>query len=52
MKTKENMKKTKVIQIAHASHSFFLSEEEKNLKKLVLSDWYSRTSQQLKKKLS
>ena len=49
MKTKNNNKKIKVIQIAHASHSFFLSNEEKDLKKLILSDWYFRTSQQLKK---
>ncbi len=41
--------KIRVIQIAHVSHSFFLSENEKDLKKIILSDWYSRTSQQLKK---
>ena len=44
-----NDKKIKVIQIAHASHSFFLSEETRDLKKLILSDWNSRTAKQLKK---
>lgn len=43
------MKKIKVIQIAHASHSFFLSKEERDLKKLILSDWYAKTARQLKK---
>ena len=43
------MKKIKVIQIAHASHSFFLTEGENDLKKLILSDWYSKTARQLKK---
>lgn len=49
IKTKGDMKKIKVIQIAHVSHSFFLSEKERDLRKLILSDWYFRTAQQLKK---
>ncbi len=46
---KLKIKKIKVIQIAHASHSFFLGENERDLKKLILSDWYFRVAKQLKK---
>jgi len=40
--------KIKVIKIAHCSHSFFLGEGEKELKKLVLNDWYAKFSKQIK----
>ncbi len=43
------MQKLKVIHIAHVSHSYFLGEGEKDLKKLVLNDWYAKTSRQMKK---
>ena len=43
------MDKIKVIKIAHCSHSFFLGEGEKELKKLVLNDWYAKFSIQIKK---
>lgn len=35
--------------VAHCSHSYFLGEGEKDLKKLVLNDWYAKTAKQLKK---
>ncbi len=41
--------KIKVIQLAHASHSYFLGEGEKDLKKLVLNDWYAKVGVQIKK---
>ncbi len=41
--------KIKVIQLAHASHSYFLGEGEKDLKKLVLNDWYAKVGIQIKK---
>lgn len=43
------MEKIKVIKIAHCSHSYFLGEGEKELKKLVLNDWYAKFSKQIKK---
>jgi glycosyltransferase involved in cell wall biosynthesis len=44
------MKKIKVIQICHASHSYFLENyNEKELRKITLIDWYAKTSIQLKK---
>jgi len=43
------MKKIKVIMIAHCSHSYFLGEGEKDLKKLFLNDWYTKTAKQLNK---
>ncbi len=43
------MKKIKVIMIAHCSHSYFLGEGEKDLRKLFLNDWYTKTSIQLKR---
>ncbi len=43
------MKKIKVIMIAHCSHSYFLGEGEKDLKKLFLNDWYVKTAKQLNK---
>ena len=45
----EKSKKMKVIKIAHCSHSYFLGEGEKELKKLVLNDWYAKFSKQIKK---
>lgn len=42
------MKKIKIIMIAHCSHSYFLGEGEKDLKKLYLNDWYAKTAKQLK----
>lgn len=41
-------KKLKIIHLAHASHSYFVNEKD-NLKKIILNDWYSKTSKQLKK---
>ncbi|MAG02945.1 hypothetical protein CMI42_06410 [Candidatus Pacearchaeota archaeon] len=41
-------KKLKVIMIAHASHSYFANEND-DLKKIVLNDWYFKTASQLKK---
>ena len=41
--------KIKVIMIAHCSHSYFLGEGEKDLKKLFLNDWYVKTAKQLNK---
>lgn len=41
-------KKIKIIKIAHCSHSYFLGEGEEDLKKLVLNDWYSKFSKQIK----
>ena len=43
------MKKIKVLMIAHCSHSYFLGEGEKDLKKLFLNDWYVKTAKQLNK---
>lgn len=43
------MKKIKVIMVAHCSHSYFLGEGEKDLRKLFLPDWYAETAKQLKK---
>ncbi len=43
------MKKIKVLMIAHCSHSYFLGEGEKDLKKLFLNDWYTKTAKQLNK---
>ncbi len=42
------MKRLKVIQIAHASHSYFADKDD-DLKKITLNDWYSKTAEQLKK---
>ncbi|VVB78758.1 D-inositol-3-phosphate glycosyltransferase [uncultured archaeon] len=42
------MEKIKVIQIAHASHSYFANKGDK-LKDITLNDWYSKTSKQLRK---
>ncbi len=42
-------KKIKVIMVAHCSHSYFLGEGEKDLKKLFLNDWYTKTAKQLGK---
>ena len=41
--------KIKVIKIAHCSHSYFLGEGEKDIKKLILNDWYAKFSKQIKK---
>ena len=46
---KQTNEKIKVIQIAHCSHSYFLGAGEKDLKKLVLNDWYAKVSKQIKK---
>jgi len=43
------MKKIKVLMIAHCSHSYFLGEGEKDLTKLFLNDWYTKTAKQLSK---
>lgn len=40
--------KLKVIQLAHASHSYFANEND-DLKKITLNDWYFKTARQLKK---
>ena len=42
------MKKLKVIHIAHASHSYFANEND-DLKKITLNDWYFKTARQMKK---
>lgn len=42
------MSKIKVIQIAHASHSYFANEND-DLMKIVLNDWYFKFAKQLKK---
>lgn len=42
------MKKIKVIQIAHASHSVWL-KGQKTLKEMITGDWFSLTSKQIKK---
>ncbi|MDO8517240.1 MAG: glycosyltransferase family 4 protein [Nanoarchaeota archaeon] len=43
------MERLKLIKIAHCSHSYFLGEGERDLKKLVLNDWYAKTARQIKK---
>jgi glycosyltransferase involved in cell wall biosynthesis len=43
-----NLKKIKIIHIAHVSHSYFANEKD-DLKKIILNDWYSKTAFQLKK---
>jgi len=40
--------KIKVIQIAHASHSYFANEKD-SVKSIVLNDWYFKVAKQLKK---
>ena len=43
-------RKIKVIHISHESHSYFIGESKnKDLKKLMLGDWYSKTALQIKK---
>jgi len=41
--------KIKVIQIAHASHSYFAEKKDDDLKKIILNDWYTKTAKQVKK---
>jgi glycosyltransferase involved in cell wall biosynthesis len=42
------MKKIKVIQLAHASHSVWL-KGQKTLKEMITGDWFSLTAKQIKK---
>ena len=39
----------KVLQIAHASHSYFTEDGKKDIKEITLNDWYSKTAVHLKK---
>lgn len=42
------MKKIKVIQLSHTSHSYFTSNKD-NIEDIILNDWYSKTGEQTKR---